>query len=133
MDATVRRHMLAVRRPAPLVPLAPAPPGRPPPPLARLPAAVSAAALVLLLSAAGAQAAIPWAACPTAGFQCAKVDVPLDRSGAVPGTISLAAARAQASSNPNNSAVLALAGGPGQAALGLTQDFAQVLKPAIAN
>jgi pimeloyl-ACP methyl ester carboxylesterase len=87
----------------------------------------------LALAPAGASAAIPWVGCPTAGFQCAHVDVPLDRAGAVPGTVSLAVSRVPAASNPSNVAVLPLAGGPGQAALPLAQDLADVLKPAIAN
>ncbi|WCB93143.1 hypothetical protein DSM104299_01849 [Baekduia alba] len=78
-----------------------------------------------------ASADIPWAACPTAGYQCARVDVPLDRSGAVPGTVSLAVSRVAAATNPNKVAVVPLAGGPGQAALPLTETFASVLAPAI--
>src|SRR4051794_30331288 len=82
-----------------------------------------------LSSTAGAD--IPWAACPTAGYQCAHVDVPLDRSGAVPGTVTLAVSRVAAASNPDKVAVVPLAGGPGQAALPLAQTFASVLGPAI--
>ncbi|HWI71909.1 MAG TPA: alpha/beta fold hydrolase [Baekduia sp.] len=85
------------------------------------------------LAPAGASAAIPWAGCPTAGFECAHVDVPLDRSGVVPGTVSLAVSRVPAASNPSNVAVVPLAGGPGQAALPLAQTFAEVLQPAIAS
>src|SRR3954453_17340136 len=93
---------------------------------------------VLLLSAVGvptgaAQAAIPWAPCATAGYECARVDVPLDRTGAVPGTVSLAVERVPAATNPGRSAVVALAGGPGQAALPLAADFAKDLGPAIAD
>jgi pimeloyl-ACP methyl ester carboxylesterase len=92
----------------------------------------------LVLTGAGifsgsAAAAIPWEGCPTAGFECAHVDVPLDRTGATPGTISLAVSRVPASSNPNRTAVVPLAGGPGQAALPLSQSFADILKPAIAD
>jgi pimeloyl-ACP methyl ester carboxylesterase len=95
---------------------------------------VLALALLALLAAAGpARAAIPWAPCPTAGYDCAHVDVPLDRSGAVPGTVSLAVARSAATSNPTAGAVVALAGGPGQAALPLTQNFAKVLAPFLAS
>jgi pimeloyl-ACP methyl ester carboxylesterase len=83
--------------------------------------------------AASASAEIPWAACPTAGYQCAHVDVPLDRSGAVPGTVSLNVERVAASTNPNRVAVVPLAGGPGQAAVPLAQTFASVLQPAIAD
>jgi pimeloyl-ACP methyl ester carboxylesterase len=89
--------------------------------------------LGLLAAAAPAHAAIPWAPCATAGYECAHVDVPLDRTGAVPGSVSLAVARVPAASNPNRTAVVALAGGPGQAALPLTEDFARVLAPEIAS
>ncbi|HWH93299.1 MAG TPA: alpha/beta hydrolase [Baekduia sp.] len=86
-----------------------------------------------VLGASGAAAAIPWAACPTAGYECAHVDVPLDRSGATAGTVSLAVSRVPAATNPNRVAVVPLAGGPGQAALPLAQTFASVLQPAIAT
>jgi pimeloyl-ACP methyl ester carboxylesterase len=43
--------------------------------------------------------------------------VPLDRSGAVPGTITLSVARKLAGSQPAASALVAIAGGPGQPAL----------------
>ncbi|HEY6758735.1 MAG TPA: alpha/beta hydrolase [Baekduia sp.] len=99
-------------------------------------AALLGVATALLLSgllSSTASAAIPWAACPTAGYQCAHVDVPLDRTGAVPGNVSLAVERVVAPTNPDNVAVVPLAGGPGQAALPLAETFAQVLAPAIAN
>jgi pimeloyl-ACP methyl ester carboxylesterase len=95
-----------------------------------LPAALLLAGLV---GAGPARAAIPWAACPTAGYECAHVDVPLDRSGAVPGSVSLAVERAPASSNPTGAAVVALAGGPGQAALPLSESFARVLGPFLSS
>jgi pimeloyl-ACP methyl ester carboxylesterase len=100
------------------------------------------AALTGAVSAGTANAAIPWAPCPpaaassdgpTTGYQCATTPVPLDRSGAVPGTVNLAVSRIAAASNPTATAVVTLAGGPGQAAIPLAQTFAQVLQPAIAN
>lgn len=93
------------------------------------------AALLLagLAGASPARAAIPWAPCPTAGYECARVDVPLDRSGLVPGSVSLAVERAPASSNPTGAAVVALAGGPGQAALPLVESFARVLTPFLSS
>jgi pimeloyl-ACP methyl ester carboxylesterase len=91
------------------------------------------AALGCAVGPAGASAEIPYTPCSTAGFDCGKVDVPLDRTGAVPGTVSLSVARVKAAANPSNVAVVPLAGGPGQAALPLKQEFAQVLQPAIAN
>src|SRR4051794_18156803 len=99
------------------------------------PLAVALLVAATVLAAAGpAHAEIPWQTCPgVAGFQCARVDVPLDRSGATPGSVSLATVRVPASSNPNHVAVVALAGGPGQAALPLSTDFADVLGPALAD
>jgi pimeloyl-ACP methyl ester carboxylesterase len=80
-----------------------------------------------------ASADIPWGNCPTAGFQCAGLAVPVDRTGAVPGTIDLSVQRVPATNNPNRTAVVPLAGGPGQAALPLAKTFAKVLAPAIAD
>jgi pimeloyl-ACP methyl ester carboxylesterase len=88
-----------------------------------------AVVLAGLAGAGPADAVIPWAACPTAGYECARVDVPLDRTGAVPGSVSLAVSRAPASSNPTGAAVVGLAGGPGQAALPLTESFGKTLAP----
>jgi pimeloyl-ACP methyl ester carboxylesterase len=101
----------------------------------RLPVLLTAAtaALTAALGAGTASADLPWATCPTAGFQCATVPVPLDRSGAVPGTVNLSVQRVPAATNPNRVAVVPLAGGPGQAALPLAQTFAKALQPAIAD
>jgi len=80
-------------------------------------------------SAAGALTFVP---CPrSSGFSCASLPVPLSRSGQIPGTISLKAQRRLAGSRPSHSAVLALAGGPGQAALGLSEFVAQAMAPAL--
>jgi len=90
------------------------------------------AAGLLLLAAPAANAAIAYAPCPSApGMECGGLDVPLDRSGAVPGAIHLAAERLVAARNPTQSAVVALAGGPGQAAIPLASDFAAVIAPAL--
>lgn len=91
------------------------------------------AAFACALAPAGASADLPWAACPTAGFECSSLAVPLDRANAAAGNVTLSVARVKAASNPNNVAVVPLAGGPGQAALPLKQTFASVLAPAIAN
>lgn len=82
---------------------------------------------------AGASAALPWAPCQPVGFECATLDVPLDRSGATPGVIKLTAKRVPAAANPGRVAVVALAGGPGQAALPIAPDFASILGPAITS
>jgi pimeloyl-ACP methyl ester carboxylesterase len=57
--------------------------------------------------------------------------VPLDRSGAVNGTIALAVARKLAGSAPSSSAVLALAGGPGQPAVPFAEFNAQTMAAAL--
>ena len=82
---------------------------------------------------AGASAALPWTPCQPTGFECATLDVPLDRSGATPGTVTLNATRVPASANPGRVAVIALAGGPGQAAVPIAPDFASILGPAISS
>ena len=59
--------------------------------------------------------------------------MPLDRSGKTPGTIALTIQRKSASAPPAQSAVLALAGGPGQAADPLGEDLAQAIAPALST
>ena len=60
--------------------------------------------------------------------------MPLDRSGARPGTLSLQLERrGAASASRASSAVLALAGGPGQAALGLGEFIATAIAPALVS
>src|SRR6266536_269832 len=54
--------------------------------------------------------------------ECARVDVPLDRSGRVPGTIGLHVERLRARDKATG-AVFALAGGPGQSSAPLLRDF----------
>lgn len=99
-------------------------------------AAVAAPLLAVVagFAAAPAQAQVTWRACAQPqGYECSRVPVALDRSGGVPGAVSLNVVRAVASSNPERSAVVALAGGPGQAAAPLAADFASTLAPALAN
>ena len=86
--------------------------------MARGAGAALAAILALLASAPGAGAAVAFERCPTddlARLECARVVVPLDRSGGLPGQVRLHVERlpARRGSRPP---VLALAGGPGQAA-----------------
>lgn len=57
--------------------------------------------------------------------------VPLDRSGQIPGAISLKLERKQAGFGPSRDAVIGLAGGPGQAALGLGEFIAKAISPAL--
>jgi pimeloyl-ACP methyl ester carboxylesterase len=89
---------------------------------------------VPLLVAALAQAASALQSAPCqidSGFSCATLNVQLDRSGAVPGTVALSVERLQAGATPSSSAVVLLAGGPGQAALPLASETAKALAPAL--
>src|SRR4051794_37999675 len=117
-DGTLRRAC----GPPPSSPLPPPPPPplrRPPPARPRGPASPAAPG-----GARGPpRGAPPGPAGPgVPGFECARLDVPLDRSGGESGTVPLAVARVPVSSNPRSVAVVALAGGPGQAALDLATD-----------
>jgi pimeloyl-ACP methyl ester carboxylesterase len=69
--------------------------------------------------------------CPSGlgpGWRCAVVTVPLDRSGRVPGRVRLAVALRHVP-GPPRPAVLALAGGPGSAAIPEAPGFARTLAP----
>jgi pimeloyl-ACP methyl ester carboxylesterase len=68
-----------------------------------------------------------------ATFSCASVAVPLDRTGAVPGTIGLSVERRTAAGGPSPVAIVALAGGPGQATLPLARFIAEAVSPALAG
>jgi pimeloyl-ACP methyl ester carboxylesterase len=59
--------------------------------------------------------------------------VPLDRTGSVAGTISLSVERKLAGESPSRTAVVALAGGPGQAADPLAPFIAEAIAPALAG
>ncbi len=97
--------------------------------------AVSFAAWVLAATtAAPAGAALPFAPCANiAGFSCASLPVPLDRSGKAPGTIVLPIERKSAGTIQTQSAVIALAGGPGQAANPLGEQLAAAIAPALTS
>lgn len=79
-----------------------------------LPAAAALAALMLL--PAGAEGALRFRECGGYGFGCARVRVPLDHSGAVPGRVGLFVKRLRAQRRPGRGATFVLAGGPGQSA-----------------
>ena len=77
-----------------------------------------------------AQAQIAWAPCGDSNdFACGHLTVPLDPSGQTPGTITLAIRRHRAPVGEAKTAIVALAGGPGQAALPFAEQFAQMLGP----
>lgn len=90
--------------------------------------------LALLLTAPGTAAGQTFSPClNSAGFSCTSIAVPLDRSGALPGTVTLAVERRQAGVRPSEDAVVALAGGPGQAAIPLAAVAEQAMAPALGS
>jgi pimeloyl-ACP methyl ester carboxylesterase len=85
--------------------------------------------------ASGASAAqIEFAPCGDSNdFACGHLTVPLDPTGALPGTITLAMRRHRAPVGEAHSAIIALAGGPGQPALPFAEQFAELLGPIAAT
>src|SRR6478735_708320 len=84
----------------------------------------------IAVSTLGALALFPAVAsaqCPE-GAQCGKVTVPLDHTGVTPGTLDLAYAKLPATGTRAGTLVL-LSGGPGQAALPILNDFAELIEP----
>jgi pimeloyl-ACP methyl ester carboxylesterase len=104
----------------------------------RAPISLAAALLSTLTFAAwpassAASSSPGQAPCTNPEFSCATLPVPLDRTAPVPGTISLHVARKLAGATPSRVAVLALAGGPGQAALPLSEFIASAIAPALST
>ncbi len=85
-----------------------------------LTAVIAAATLAVIASGASA-------ACPR-GAECGRVTVPLDHSGATPGTLSLAYAKVRAT-DPATGTLVLLSGGPGQSAIPLTSTVTSLLEP----
>ena len=84
--------------------------------------------------AAHASAALEFVRCPDgSSFSCATLPVPLDRSGVLSGTIDLSVERRLSGPQPSSDAVLALAGGPGQATLPLGEYIAKAIAPALTS
>jgi pimeloyl-ACP methyl ester carboxylesterase len=90
-------------------------------------------ASLLLTPAAGA--ALRFKPCGESGFRCARLSVPLDRSGAVPGRVSLLVKRVRARQRGGATLppLFTLAGGPGQSATDAFADALGVLYPAYAK
>jgi pimeloyl-ACP methyl ester carboxylesterase len=65
-------------------------------------------------------------------FGCAHLQVPLDPTGTVAGNVALAVRRQLSATGTATEAVVALAGGPGQAALPFAADAAQIMSRALA-
>ena len=102
--------------------------------IGKLAAAMLAAGALICLPAASAQAQIAWAPCGEGNeIACGHLTVPLDPSGASPGTITLALHRHRASVGEPRTAIIALAGGPGQSALPFTEVFDELLGPIAAT
>jgi len=91
--------------------------------------ALAAACVALAAGAPPASAQIRFAPCTDAGFtafECGTLTQPLDRTGAVPGQVDLFVRRLRAP-QPTSTALVALAGGPGQAATPVAASFATAL------
>jgi pimeloyl-ACP methyl ester carboxylesterase len=120
----------------------------------KLAVALPATLICLSLLAAPAGAQIAFAPCGTSNnFACGHLTVPLDPSGSasrgtgggasegtggsagggVPGTITLAIRRHRAPVGDASSAVVALAGGPGQSAIPFTEAFTELLGPILST
>jgi pimeloyl-ACP methyl ester carboxylesterase len=85
-------------------------------------------------AAASAPAQIAFGPCGDSNnLACGHLTVPLDPSGGSPGTLTLAMRRHRAPLEGPNSAVIALAGGPGQAAIPFTEAFLELLGPIAAT
>jgi pimeloyl-ACP methyl ester carboxylesterase len=75
----------------------------------------------------------PCSGATAAGFTCATLTVPLARNGTAAGTVGLNVERLQAGAVPTHTAVIGLAGGPGQAALPLAAGMAKEMAPALGS
>jgi len=81
-----------------------------------------------------AQAQIAWAPCGNSNeYACGHLTVPLEPGGSAPGSITLAMRRHRAPLGEAHEAIVALAGGPGQAAIPFAEDFAHLLGPIAAT
>jgi pimeloyl-ACP methyl ester carboxylesterase len=95
---------------------------------------LTTAVLMLTGVCASADAEIDFVPCRESNaLACGNLTVPLSHSGALQGTITLALRRRRAPVGDPRSAVIALAGGPGQAAIPFTETFAELLGPIIST
>src|SRR5919198_470507 len=93
---------------------------------------VLAALLLALTLPSSASAKLHFRGCGGFGFSCARLSVPLDRTGQVPGRVSLLVERMRAERRPARGATFVLAGGPGQSATdSFTGDALGELFPAV--
>ena len=95
---------------------------------------LAALALGLLGASASDASTLGFIPCPhSTEYSCASLSVPLDRSGAVAGSLALSVERRLAGATPSRDAVLALAGGPGQAVLPLAEYIPKAIAPALGS
>ncbi len=98
--------------------------------MGKLVVAVVAALALMGVLALPAGAQIAFAPCADSNnFACGHLTVPLDPSGATPGTVTLALRRHRAPVGEARTAIVALAGGPGQPAIPFAEEFAELLGP----
>ena len=98
----------------------------------RLAAPMALLALAFAAPAASAAGTLDFKPCAQpAGVQCATIDVPIDRSGNVPGTFTLLVHRRPAPHPSGQPPLVFLAGGPGQTNTDLTTSAIQRYKPAL--
>ena len=97
-------------------------------------APVLCALALALAPSADAAPALGFVPCHgVSGFACASLPVPLSRTGAAAGEISISVERRLAGATPSRSAVVGLAGGPGQAALPLAEFIAESMGSALGS
>jgi pimeloyl-ACP methyl ester carboxylesterase len=87
-------------------------------------------ATLFVLGAGPAHAAGPRACAHAPHFLCSTIQVPLDRTGTVPGKLAIHFA-AQNRLKHSGKVLLALTGGPGQSGIGFGPGFAEDLRPAL--
>lgn len=86
------------------------------------------------LCSAAAQAQIAWKPCGNSNLvACGHLSVPLNPGNPALGTITLAMRRHRSPVGESKDAVIALAGGPGQAAIPFMEDFTQILGPIVST
>ncbi len=101
---------------------------------ARALAAMFAVALAPWLAQAPSARALGFAPCAGGGgFACTTLTVPLERGGGASGSVALKIERLQQAATPSETAVVALAGGPGQAATPLASELQSAIAPALAG
>jgi pimeloyl-ACP methyl ester carboxylesterase len=95
--------------------------------------AVAGAALLVGLALPPAAGAVTFASCRgSSKIQCGSLDVPLDRSGSVQGTVRLHIERI-AARGPARGALFVLEGGPGASVTASTRDYANVFARQLAD